>query len=40
MEKAYSMHAISNAYMPLFGRTCRKETNFNTKAQVAAWIQR
>jgi len=40
MEKAYSMHEISNAYMHLFGRTCRKETNFNTKAQVAASIEK
>jgi hypothetical protein len=40
MEKAYSMHDISNAYITLFGRTCREETNFNTKARVAAWIQK
>jgi hypothetical protein len=40
MEKAHSMHDISNAYIILSGRTCRKETSFNTKAQVAAWIQK
>jgi len=32
MEKAYSKHDVSNAYIILSGRTCRKETNFNTKA--------
>jgi hypothetical protein len=40
MEKAYSMHDITNAYITVFGRTCREETNFNTKAQVAAWIKK
>jgi hypothetical protein len=40
MEKAYSMHDTSNAYITLFGRTCTEETNFNTKTQEAARIQK
>jgi hypothetical protein len=40
MEKAYDMHDISIAYIILSERTHRKETNFITKAYVAAWIQK